>query len=1414
MATYEDRQRQYQEVDEPTAKKKYIASGIRKKFADQFDFGNMSDQEVIQKHYARFGQGLDPQAYGKKLEETYGPGYTAPEKPKPTLGDRAAQVGEVGGEVAKGIVPFVVPEVGKAVALKAGAKAIAGKIPVAGQIGFLAGHAANTAVDQATEEALKATAASLPVPDTEAKTQEFFSKLQPGLSKQGYSDDQIMQEARNRAENIAAGYAKTTASIDSQVEQTQKDILSEPGKAAADAFFLGVGAPTINGVLSKGLQKIGLTKIGEALAPGMVEKAGGTLVGNVARHIKAGAIIGAPGMAIQEGIDHAVKAAADNKTPQEIAQDLVVGVKHGLKVGAVGGAALGGTLGALGEGVGAALSPIVERNNKAKYLATIAEKEVDDARLRGWQEVNAKTAARDLVAHEDKRLSIMKTADSFNPHTAKIPLEGNPADIATTLIQMEHGDNGAMSEDGLRAASKIADKIQLFQDSEKALGGRTVELPTGEPSTATLPVGAPLNPEGGVAPEPNAPGAVQGPIGEQTPQFRPPTQRIEPAQGLEGLPAPSRAPVQEPVTGAAPQLPVEKSREVNPAAQHVVKMYSKAAGIPEVPGREMHPKIDKGRAEQIAQQYHDLKNAEPGTPEFEQARKSYASLNEQIAKQFKAIKDAGFKIEFVSEDPYKSSAEMRQDVRDNKRLKVFESQESHHPLMTKKQTDMFRAVHDFFGHAAEGFEFGPRGEEAAFRQHAATLTNDAIPALASETRGQNSWVNFFPENAKLEPAKRPFAEQKAGLLPREAYADVLHTETLPASAVEALPAPGATPAPEAAPALSTGVQKAVDALKDETHANVMVSPDGTALRISLGVKPDQVAKPGGHATALDRIVKTADEHGVRVETDLVPPPGPRGGRIPLEKVIPWYESRGFKVTETTRIPEGNLATAKLVREPIGEHQADVAAKLDKIAEGARKRIAKRGSQLSSGIDPAAIGDYALELAADMFSRRLRRKSEIESWIVQKWGDVAKPLMDKLIATAQRHFVRMFSTSGKAEKGLNTLLALGESGKHGANWYEGTAKWAKQQFGEDADMMLRFLAVTSANGQTESGAAMALKAFAQWKAGMPFEGYRGQSMVGQLERIAKGENLGKNTKIQNFYDALAGDPNAVVLDRWMMNALGMKIKTEGGSGNLSESNYKIYSQVVKDLAEMNDMTPRQFQAAVWEGARVRKAHLTEKEGGRALTTKSGSARPLEDLVTRKLGGMSIDQYIQENKGNLEGMEKLYQGLAPVRKGESSGHTFNVDTFEPDNKPGYVVSLVSTNVDKKSLYPGEVLKFKKMVEPLIREMQSEGFDPHVSTAKHVTIGIFASDLHPGQFSVDLNITLPSREEAYRIATLNRQESFAHLGPNGEWIENVPTGYKEKKHGKQFLPPSRYSERPAWFKQQMNRARHFIAGQQELQ
>jgi len=162
---------------------------------------------------------------------------------------------------------------------------------------------------------------------------------------------------------------------------------------------------------------------------------------------------------------------------------------------------------------------------------------------------------------------------------------------------------------------------------------------------------------------------------------------------------------------------------------------------------------NRARASEIADTYDDL-------PKFDkEAVDEYEALASEVEKQFDYMtKTLGVKVEFVSDDPYKTSKEMFAEVSTGKLRVLKTASTGSHPLFSNEQNDKFRAVHDYFGHAATGRGFGQDGEEAAWVSHSQMFTKKARGALTTETRGQNSWFNT---------RKNGFASQKVALLPEK-----------------------------------------------------------------------------------------------------------------------------------------------------------------------------------------------------------------------------------------------------------------------------------------------------------------------------------------------------------------------------------------------------------------------------------------------------------------------------------------------------------------------------------------------------------------------------------------------------------------------------------------------------------------------
>lgn len=221
------------------------------------------------------------------------------------------------------------------------------------------------------------------------------------------------------------------------------------------------------------------------------------------------------------------------------------------------------------------------------------------------------------------------------------------------------------------------------------------------------------------------------------------------------------------------------------AARDAAEKYMKRAGLPYDPPTA-YVKVDKERAERVAAEYDQMKH----DPEDPEVKAAYAAMIKETLAQYQVMKEAGVLILFnePGENPYPNPRMATEDVRNNNRLYVFPTLDgfgsdasvdiSNSPLLAdsgetfggKPATvnDIFRAVHDYFGHIKEGVGFRADGEENAWRSHSAMYSPLARRAMTSETRGQNSWLNYGPygetnRTAKVEDTH--FADQKTGLMP-------------------------------------------------------------------------------------------------------------------------------------------------------------------------------------------------------------------------------------------------------------------------------------------------------------------------------------------------------------------------------------------------------------------------------------------------------------------------------------------------------------------------------------------------------------------------------------------------------------------------------------------------------------------------
>ncbi len=251
--------------------------------------------------------------------------------------------------------------------------------------------------------------------------------------------------------------------------------------------------------------------------------------------------------------------------------------------------------------------------------------------------------------------------------------------------------------------------------------------------------------------------------------------------------------------------PVPSAEELSSFGREGARFQSKEKDL-ETISKQFRTRSSKPVAmkfgESVAKKIADFHDEAPGDSIDDATRKSYNSFNQETLKQFQVLEQAGYVLEpwEGSGEPYKNSAEMRADVQENKHLFYLPSKSAlgddaavevakYPPLedsgvringQSIPFNDLFRAVHDVFGHALNNRSFSKDGEFQAWQDHAQMYSESSQPALALETLVYNSWFNAgkhlrradgslpVPGDADYVPLReRGYAPRKTYLLPKD-----------------------------------------------------------------------------------------------------------------------------------------------------------------------------------------------------------------------------------------------------------------------------------------------------------------------------------------------------------------------------------------------------------------------------------------------------------------------------------------------------------------------------------------------------------------------------------------------------------------------------------------------------------------------
>jgi hypothetical protein len=180
----------------------------------------------------------------------------------------------------------------------------------------------------------------------------------------------------------------------------------------------------------------------------------------------------------------------------------------------------------------------------------------------------------------------------------------------------------------------------------------------------------------------------------------------------------------------------------------------------------------------------------------------YEKFKAETKLQFNFLRASGISVRpWLQEgQPYLNSKQLFDEFSQTKTLYVYLTAHGYgsdntyltdHPMLEPSgiyiddvplvYNDLFRAVHDAFGHIPGANSFSCLGELRAALNHLKFYSADAAQAMLSETVGQICWYYFGPHLCEIvvgdneevvkmsDRAKelRVYPQQKAGLLPRE-----------------------------------------------------------------------------------------------------------------------------------------------------------------------------------------------------------------------------------------------------------------------------------------------------------------------------------------------------------------------------------------------------------------------------------------------------------------------------------------------------------------------------------------------------------------------------------------------------------------------------------------------------------------------
>ncbi len=167
------------------------------------------------------------------------------------------------------------------------------------------------------------------------------------------------------------------------------------------------------------------------------------------------------------------------------------------------------------------------------------------------------------------------------------------------------------------------------------------------------------------------------------------------------------------------------------------------------------------------------------------------------------------------------------------------------------------------------------------------------------------------------------------------------------------------------------------------------------------------------------------------------------------------------------------------------------------------------------------------------------------------------------------------------------------GKNDQYWYEDCQETFVNLFGaERLPLITKLFAATSINTSLKSNITLFRKALYEIENNLPVGTYL-PNIQQQLMQVRNGGEL-TGRKINSFAKAMSGDPNAVVVDIWLLRAFQLDkqyMRHTGPHAGLARSGgptpkqYTLIEAYCREYATVMGIQPRQLSAMIWSGCRI-------------------------------------------------------------------------------------------------------------------------------------------------------------------------------------------------------------------------------------